>query len=117
MVLLDHAFNPEGCHRAESCGGIIRIKPSNVTEHQHLALEDQLRNVFHGSFHEQLVVGLEVEPPIPEDLPQAACSEGVTSWCTTVIKKLFVAYVALLLKNLAVRENTHLENFECTAFM
>ena len=88
-----------------------------MTEHRHLALEDQLRDVFHRSLLEKSVVRLEVESLIPEDIPQAACSEGVTSWCTTVIKKLFVAYVALLLKNLAVRENTHLENFECTAFM
>ena len=56
-------------------GGVIRRKPSNVTEHRHLALEDQLRDVFHGSLLEQSVVGLEVERPIPEDLPQAACPE------------------------------------------
>ena len=48
-----------------------------MTEHRHLALEDQLRNVSHGSFLEQSVVGLEVEPPISEDLPQDACPERV----------------------------------------
>ena len=28
-------------------GGVVRRKPNNVTEHRHLALEDQLRDVFH----------------------------------------------------------------------
>ena len=50
-----------------------------MTEHRHFALEDQLRDVYHGSLIEQSVVGLKVEPLIPEDLPQAACPEGVKS--------------------------------------
>lgn len=29
-------------------GGVIRREPSSVTEHRHLALNDQLRDVFHG---------------------------------------------------------------------
>lgn len=32
---------------------------------------------FHGSLREPPVVGLEVESPIPENLPHAACPEGV----------------------------------------
>ena len=48
--------------------GVIRRYPSNVTEHRHLALEDQLRDVFHRSLLEQLVVGHEVISPIPKDI-------------------------------------------------
>ena len=54
-------------------GGVIRRESSNVAERQHLALEDQLRDVFHKNLLEQLVVGHEVEPLIPEDPPKATC--------------------------------------------
>ena len=59
--------------------GVIGREPSNMAEHRHLALEDQLRDLFHRSLLEQSVVGHEVGPPIPEDPPKAACPEGVKS--------------------------------------
>jgi len=33
-------------------GGVVKRKPKNVTEHQHLAHEDQLGDVFHGNLLE-----------------------------------------------------------------
>ena len=50
-----------------------------MAEHRHLALEDQLRDLFHRSLLEQSVVGHEVGPPIPENPPKVACPEELKS--------------------------------------
>ena len=60
-----------------SRGEVVRRKPRNVPEHSHLALKDQIRDIFYGRLLDQSVVGLEVESPIPEYLPPVAYPERV----------------------------------------